>query len=121
MVPSRAIALSLNNPVSLLTDQELRIAIAREAVGLRHIRVDERGDISGSHPTVLTTVPVGVPDWPNDENAMSDLEQSVHRHGLWYEYSSHLHSLAGLDESSASPRQRAEAALYAFRSRTVWG
>lgn len=100
-----------------MTDHELRIAIAREIFKWRSIQVDSDDDeITATNPLVLTTVPMRVPDWPNDDGAITRLERTVARRGWNSAYHRELGKVAGDLNPSPSGRQRCEAALLAARN-----
>jgi hypothetical protein len=116
MLASRAVALASVNPVSALNDQELRVAIAREVFGWLNIRAELNGRIRADHPTILTTVPLFVPDWPNSESRLRHLESVIRQMGLSEAYRRELSGLAGAFNPKPTPRQRCEAALMAVRN-----
>jgi hypothetical protein len=108
-------ALVSSNPVSSLSDQDLRVAIAREVLGWTKIRCEASGRILASHPSVLTTVPLRVPDWINYRVHMSRLEETVKERGWAIDYRNKLNEIAGDFNPSPTARQRCEAILLAAR------
>jgi len=115
MLSSRDIALSQVNPVSLLTDCELRTAIAREVMGWRNIRRRDDGAILATHPSVLTTMPLVVPEWVTSETKLHRLEATVRAKGWWTAYQRMLGDIAGDFNPHPTGRQRCEAALLTAR------
>ncbi|HEY1921772.1 MAG TPA: hypothetical protein VGG44_03320 [Tepidisphaeraceae bacterium] len=115
MLSSRDICLLNSNPAISLSDQELRIAIAREVIGWKNVRQHSDGRITAETETVLTTVPLSVPDWINDESRMSYLELGIKRKGWFTAYQRELAKIAGDFNPNPSARQRCEAALSTAR------
>jgi hypothetical protein len=101
--------------VSSLSDQELRIAIARDVLGWKMLRIDRNGRITGDHPTVLTTVPLTVPDWLGNDTKLAYLESLVMGKVGTVAYRESLGKVAGDFNSNPTARQRCEAVLSAVR------
>jgi hypothetical protein len=116
MLASREVSLSLLNPVANLTNQELRIAIAREVLGWENLRIDARGRITGEHPTIFTTFPMAVPDWLNSTDELEHLESVLIDRVGTDAYHRELGKIAGDFNCHPTPRQRCEAVLSAART-----
>jgi hypothetical protein len=111
MVTSRLFGLT----VPSLSDRELRMALAREVLGWKALRVDRRGRITGDHPTVLTTVPLIVPDWLSNEVKLASLESVISLRVGESAYRQSLGKIAGDFNPNPTARQRCEAVLMAAR------
>jgi hypothetical protein len=103
------------NRVSSLSDQELRIAIAREVIGWENVRLERSGRILADSSRVMTTFPVIVPDWVNDESHISCLELEARRRGWLLTYQRELGKIAGDFNTKPTARQRCEAILLTAR------
>ena len=76
MLTSRFITNSDCNQVSVLSDRELCVALAREAMGWE--RVWERdGILVGEHSFVMTALPLAVPEWTNDDEELANLSLAI--------------------------------------------
>jgi len=64
MVASRSVSLSLCNPVHAMSNLELCVALAREAMGWKCLR-DRWDGRYGVAPCVMTALRMNVPDWTN--------------------------------------------------------
>jgi hypothetical protein len=106
MLSLRDISLLGSSPVSSLSDQELRIAIAREVIGWKNVRLHPDGRITAETERVLTTVPLMVPDWMNNEFRMSYLELGLRRKGWLLAYQRELAKIAGDFNPHPTNRQR---------------
>ncbi|HEX4056638.1 MAG TPA: hypothetical protein VHX86_20450 [Tepidisphaeraceae bacterium] len=116
MLTFREVKLTQLNAVSSLDDQELRVAIAREIFGWRNIRAGADGRFTASHPTVLTTAPLEVPDWIGEESETVHLETVVRQQGWSLEFRNELNRIAGDFNPDPTGRQQCEAALMAGRN-----
>jgi hypothetical protein len=115
MVSSRNMAIVSVNPVSSLTCQELRVAIADEVFGWTNIRCESGGRILADHPSVMTTAPLVVPDWLGYNVHMDRLEKTIRNRGWGIDYRNQLNVIAGDFNLSPTRRQRCEAALLTAR------
>jgi hypothetical protein len=104
------------NPISSLSDQALRIAIAREIFDWESIRVHDNDRITASNPTAMTTAPMEVPNWIEDASETSHLEEVVAQRGWRLDFRVELGNIAGDFNPNPSGRQKCEAALKAARN-----
>jgi hypothetical protein len=102
-------------PVSSLSDQELRMAIACEVLGCKRVHRQSDGRITAERSLVLTSAPFAIPDWLNDESCMSRLELGIRIKGWFMAYQRELAKIAGDFNPNPTRRQRCEAALLTAR------
>jgi len=114
MVSSRSDVLPVH-PISLLSDQQLQLAIAREVMGWKHILCDKDGRITNTRPAMVTTVPPIAPNWITNESSLGHLESSIVRKVGPVAYRAAMDLIAGDFNQSPTMRQRCEAVLLAAR------
>jgi hypothetical protein len=115
MITSRSLALSQLNPIRVLNDDELRLAIAKEIFNWCNVQIDADGRITGENPTIHTIVPKVAPDWINNEISTGRVEFVIERRGWILAYRRELAKIAGDFNPATSGRQRCEAALATAR------
>jgi hypothetical protein len=79
-----------------------------------NIRIDRHGNAVAGHIGMLSEAPSPLPSWPSNADDMAFLEEDLEVLGLNRWYLNVLARIAG-DIATATPRQKSEAALMAFR------
>jgi hypothetical protein len=102
-----------------MTDIELRIALANELLGWVGVCEYKKIGVGGRPLGFFSQFPIEAPKYPADKNTRRHLEQSVRSACVWQEYLRKLNEIVGINIEIASPRQRAEAALMAVRSKAI--
>jgi hypothetical protein len=106
---------TLSTSIASLSNQALRLAIAKEVLGWVCVRQERDGCITGSQIGFLSTVPLSVPDWMDGGADLEDLEATINRNGWMAAYRRELENIAGAFNPNPTNRQRCEAALATAR------